>query len=1639
MRVAMLRRLSLVCVSFFALASCGDSPTAGTSPEPKGDVPGGTNSGQIVVSGGATQLGVVGTPLGSPVTIRVLDAGGRPVSGATVGFQVMVGGGSVTPSQATTSSDGQAQAVWTLGSAAGEQELMVSAMGTTLKVAATAAATPNSVVLQKMSGDGQTGAAGAELASALVLRAVDGGGRPVPGLSIAWNVEGGGSVPLATATTGPDGSATARWKLGASGTQRATATVTGAPPAVFDATLSAVPAAVANVRIQPDSLLLALGDSGDFNAVALDAEGNVLSGRNVTWTLTNPASGFGEVTVATLGAGGSVKALLPGRATVTATVEGVAVTAAVRVVPVPVATLRLSPDSAEVRPGGSVELFAVALDAKNTPLTGRAVTWATSDTAIATVGADGVVRGKTVGVATITATVEGITATARVRVSVAPPAPVVAVRVQPDSVVLAPGAARAFTAVATDANGVALTGRAVTWSISNTAVARLDAENRVVGVAEGIATVTATVEGVSGTATVRILPPAAAVVASVRVEPDSLSLTTGKTGDLNPIALDAQGNVLTGRSVTWVSSDSKVATVGTGGTVTAVAPGVTEILVTVERVTARVRVRVTAPVVASVRIQPDTLLLVTGASATLSAVATDAEGNAISGRAVTWATSSAAIASLGAGGTVTGVAEGTAEITATVDGVKATARVRVLPRPTIAVASVRIQPDSLVLTTGASGTLSAIALDAQGNVLSGRGVTWTTSSPAVASLGAGGTVNGAAEGTAEITATVEGVTATARVRVLPRPATAVASVRIQPDSLVLAAGASGTLSAIALDAQGNAISGRAVTWTTSNAAIASLGAGGTVNGVAEGTAEITATVEGITAKVRVQVVRNPYASVASVRIQPDSLALNPGATAALSVVALDAQGNALTGRAVIWSSLDPSVATIAFGGTVTAVAPGTTQLRASVEGVSGTITVRVISPTPPPSSAVSTVLVLPDSLVLTVGGKGTLTVVARDASGRAVSGRPVTWSTTSAQVASIGAGGVVTAVAAGTAQITATVDGVSASAQVRVQPRPAGAVATVRIVPDSLLLMVGQTGTFNAVALDEDGNALSGRTVVWKLTNPTGSWGDVNVATMESGGTVKAVIPGRATITATVEGVSVTASIRVIQIPVASLRVSPDSVDVRPGESAEMFAIALDADGSPVTGRGVAWTSSNPAVATISGGKVYGRAEGTTRITAEVEGIRASAVVRVRIPPPAGVVKVVLSPDSFDLGIGRERTFIVTATDVNGNVLTGRNVTWTTSDSRIASIAVTTSTTGGVGGKTLAVAEGTARITANVEGVTATAIMRVFTPPVAVATVRVEPTSVTLLPGDSAQLRATAYDAAGNVLTGRRVSWFASASYGYGARISATGMVTGISEGTVPIYATVEGKSGTATVLVQPIGLKDMKVTRIGPQSLSSYGYDASKGSIHMRFAVELSHAAKSVNLRVRSPLGISVPCGTSVSVSNFNTEFNCEMQIPAGSDPGFWWVDQVTVTASNGTRVYSRADLAAMETPGRGFDVFGAGTDRYAPEVRNVGVENRNEQGRWISFGLVDHITGVASSSATVRNLATGETATCTARSSYGVLARSGSHWCPLNIPAGGRWRIVTITTTDGAGNTASYTPEQIDWYRGVGLYTALTYEFTA
>jgi CubicO group peptidase (beta-lactamase class C family) len=148
-------------------------------------------------------------------------------------------------------------------------------------------------------------------------------------------------------------------------------------------------------------------------ASASTAGGQAASAAAFTWLSEAPA-------VATVDAAGRVTAVSPGTAVIAATAGAVRGTVTITVRVVPVASLTLTPATADVFVGSTLAITAQPRDSASTVLVGRTITWTTDNAAVASVSGAGVVTGTASGTATITAASEGRTAMARVTVSTRP-------------------------------------------------------------------------------------------------------------------------------------------------------------------------------------------------------------------------------------------------------------------------------------------------------------------------------------------------------------------------------------------------------------------------------------------------------------------------------------------------------------------------------------------------------------------------------------------------------------------------------------------------------------------------------------------------------------------------------------------------------------------------------------------------------------------------------------------------------------------------------------------------------------------------------------------------------------------------------------------------------------------------------------------------------------------------------------------------------------------------------------------------------------------------------------------------------------------------------------------------------------------
>jgi hypothetical protein len=190
------RSCALIAAAGLAVGASACSDSGNTAPLVATNI--------VVGTGSSAQTGVVGQALAAPIAVTVTDQNGAPIANAVVGWTVVGAEGTVSIPTGTTDANGNASVIWTLGTVAGVDSLIVSLQsGASTTITATAAAA-GLASLSVVSGDAQTVIAGSTTAP-LVLKAVDRFGNRVANASIAWMVSGGGSLSASSSLTDANG------------------------------------------------------------------------------------------------------------------------------------------------------------------------------------------------------------------------------------------------------------------------------------------------------------------------------------------------------------------------------------------------------------------------------------------------------------------------------------------------------------------------------------------------------------------------------------------------------------------------------------------------------------------------------------------------------------------------------------------------------------------------------------------------------------------------------------------------------------------------------------------------------------------------------------------------------------------------------------------------------------------------------------------------------------------------------------------------------------------------------------------------------------------------------------------------------------------------------------------------------------------------------------------------------------------------------------------------------------------------------------------------------------------------------------------------------------------------------------------
>jgi hypothetical protein len=236
----------------------------------------------------------------------------------------------------------------------------------------------------------------------------------------------------------------------------------------------------------------------------------------------------------------------------------------------------------------------------------------------------------------------------------------------------------------------------VTWASDRNDLATVSASGMLSALQNGTVHVTATVDGVPGSLTVTISPPP---VASVAVVPDTATLVPGQSRSFSAVAKDAAGNVLTGRTVDWSTSDAAVVTATAGGVATGAGGGTADVIATVEGKAGSAHVTVVPQVAARVAVSPRIAFAAVGTGTALSAAAYTAQGDSVLLPHFGWTALDAGL-SVTSAGVATASAPGTYRVKATADAASDTAQVAALGPSSILVAA---QPNLVPLVSASPG------------------------------------------------------------------------------------------------------------------------------------------------------------------------------------------------------------------------------------------------------------------------------------------------------------------------------------------------------------------------------------------------------------------------------------------------------------------------------------------------------------------------------------------------------------------------------------------------------------------------------------------------------------------------------------------------------------------------------------------------------------------------------------------------------------------------------------------------------------------------------------------------------------------------------------------------------------------------
>jgi uncharacterized protein YjdB len=1091
-----------------------------------------------------------------------------------------------------------------------------------------------------------------------------------------------------------------------------------------DASLEVTAPVTVGLAILPPAIEAPAGTRGQLRLVAYQSDGSTVEATaEATWRSSNLAV---AAVVPTGDEAGFGYLLAPGTATVSASYDGLETSIPVTVTPAVLVEILLEPVDASIAAGIDLQYTATGIysDGRSEPLQDE-VSWQSSDPAVATVDLAGLAHGVAPGVATVTATFDGVSASNSLTVT---NAVVTALQILPGTIEAPAGTSGQLTAIAFYSDGTTqeVTDQA-TWTSTDDAVLFVVPAGADAGLATalsaGSATVGATFQGVTVNVAATVTP---AVLTGLVVTPPVASVASGRVQQFTAAGLYSDGtSTPLDDQVGWQSSNPAVAVIDLDGLALGVQPGTATITASFGGFSDQATLTVTPAVATRLQALPPSVAVPAGTTGQLRAAALYSDGTLTEVTAEsTWNSSDETVAYVIATGPDAGRAKatgvGAATVNATFAGLSSAITVSVSKA---VLTEIQVEPVDAEITRGLEQQFTATGFYSDGTSEPlDEEVAWQTSDPAVATVDLAGLAKGIGTGVATITASFGGLVGQATLTVT---APTLTTVQVTPAAVSTPVGTFEQFTAMAFYTDGTSRDVTVeATWTSSDPELVDVVPSGELAGLAmalaEGAATLIATFQGISGAATLTATP---AVLVELIITPADERVAVGRSVQYTATGLysDGSNRVLTERAG-WKSSDPAVAVISPLGLAEAVGVGTATISASVDGTSDTAALEVT-----PAVAVS-VQILGGDFDVPAGRVDQLRSVAYYTDGSSVVVTDdTTWNSSDLAVLVVGnttaTAGLAVGRAVGVATVSANFQGLTDSVQANVT---AAVLVSIDVEPSPKTVPSGVNVQYQATGIYSDGTSSS-------LTDPA-SWqsSDPAVATVLQDGLVDTLAPGSATISASYAGVSGQAALTVTAATVEQLQVTPSGLTKPAGTSGQLTATAFytDGDTEDVTDR-TNWTSSEPAVATVvpsgtDAGFTELLAPGSATVTATFDGVSDSTPITVT---NAVLVDISIEPANTSVASGIPVLYSATGlfSDGSSSVIDD-DVTWQSSNPAVATI--------GPGGMALTETPGATTISATADGVTASTTLTVTN--AIVLTLQIVPGEVSRPLGTVAQLQAIA-------------------------------------------------------------------------------------------------------------------------------------------------------------------------------------------------------------------------------------------------------------------------------------------------------------